>query len=66
VAFLLEFDIGWPAEGAIETLSEPPADSSFRLLVAIPLAALAGAISWSVVTFLGRYEFTIRRKPPSA
>lgn len=64
VASLLVFDVGWPPEGVIEASSRAAEGSSLQFLIAVPLAILAGAASWSLMTFLGRYEFVVRRKPP--
>ncbi len=65
VASLLVFDVGWPSDGVIEASSTASGASSLRFLLAVPVAILAGAASWTLMTFLGRYEISVRRKPPT-
>ena len=69
VAALLVFDVGWPPEGSEATAnSEGPRGVGgipLRLWLVVPVAIAAGAASWTLMTFLGRYELSVRRKPPS-
>lgn len=65
VASIVEFEVGWPPEGTAAFMGASSDSGGLnRMLILVPAAIGAGAVAWTLMTMVGRYEFAVRRKPP--